>query len=452
MSLLNTDNQIQEGRDFISQVATFMFNSTKTSYSWAECVATSMLSTVMGSKRYISDVIGKLPLNVWYMCVGPSGLAKKTVPLKNYLTPIMIRVGQDEKLVMPNRFSVEGYIKWISEQEPEGIMIRDEFTGLLKEGASKDYIVDLLEFLSELYDGTLQKRATIAHKLNEIKHCYLTFITATTPYLYKVMRPEFYTQGTGNRMLVELFDVDSIKESNCNPDEFFQGRAFDRKRDNFIFEVATILNEIRKCNARVFVPDDEAALEWTMFENECTKIAKSTYRENMYNLHYSYLARSAEMALKLSGLYTVSRKWDMLLIDDAPDITIIEKVDMERAIKKSKYHYRQFCRMLEQWRSRPEKRVFSTLHEQADGVYYKLRQTRGPLNWTELRRTFGWDDYSWRNVLKYLHDTERIRVTFGSSTKRGGRRPTLFYDDSDATQVEGDVVKDWSVIQQKLKL
>lgn len=410
-----------------------------------------MLSTIMGPNRYISNVIGKLPLNVWYMCVGPSGLAKKTVPLKNYLLPTIARVGEGEKLIMPNRFSVEGFIKYFPE-DGTGSIIRDEFTGMLKESKSKDYIIDLLEFLSELYDGTVQKRATVTHKVNEIKHCYVTFITATTPYIYKIMRPDFYTQGTGNRILIELFDIDSLRETSCEPTEFFRGRVFDKTRDDFIYEVASILNDIRKSKVRIFVPDDESALEWTRFENECTQIAKSSYKRNMYDLHYSYLARSAEMALKLSGLYTVSRVWDRLLIDGVPDLLIIEKQDMLRGINKSKYHYQQFCKMLDQWRSRPEIKTASTLDEQSDAVYDLIRQSHNGLTWSELRNSLKWDDYTWRQVLKFLHDTDKIKVTFGNSGPKGGKKPTLFYQNDDIVQVEGEVVKDWSVIQQKLKL
>ena len=108
--------------------------------------------------------------------------------------------------------------------------------------------------------------------------------------------------------------------------------------------------------------------------------------------------------------------------------------------------------MLGQWKKRPELKVFSTLDEQADGVYDELRQSPKAITWTELRKAFAWDDFNWRNVLKYLHDTSKIRVTFGESTKKGGRRPTLFYDDSEVTNVQGDVVRDWTVIQQKLRL
>lgn len=451
MSLIDTKNLIQEDQDFISQVAKFIANSTKTSYTWAECVATSMLSTVMGSKRYISNVIGRLPLNVWYMCVGPSGLAKKTVPLKNYLLPIMLGVGKGEKLVMPNRFSVEGIIKYFPE-DGTGTIIRDEFTGLLKESKSKDYVVDLLEFLSELYDGTVQKRATISNKVNEIKHCYVTFITATTAYLYKIMRPEFYTQGTGNRILIELFDIDSIAEGERNPEDFFQGREFDKKRDDFIYEVTDILNSIKKCNVRIFSPDDNAAIEWTKFENECRQIAKSSYKRDMYDLHYSYVARSAEMALKLSGIYTISRNWNRVLIKETPNVLVIEKEDMVRAINKSKYHYQQFCKMLDLWRQRPEMRTVSTLNEQASAVYDTLRLKQCGVTWSELRTLLKWDDYVWRAVLKYLHDTDAIKVTFGESTSNGGRRPTIFYENSDRIQPLGTVIKDWTVIQEKLRL
>lgn len=451
MSLFNDNKQILEGKDFITQVADFITKSTKTKPEWAECVATSMLSTVMGPHRYISDVMGKLKLNVWYMCLGPSGLAKKTIPLNNYLFPIIGKVGPGEKLILSNRFSMEGFIKYFPE-DGTGSIIRDEFTGLLKESKSKDYVVDLLEFLSELYDGTVQKRATVTHKINEIKHCYITFITATTPYLYKIMRPEFYTQGTGNRILMELFDVDAVDDDEYDPEEVFQGRVFDKKRDDFVYEIAIILNEIRSCNAKIFTPEDEAGAEWTKFEHECRRISKTYCKKNMYDLHYSYLSRSAEMALKLSGIYSISRNWDRILMSDAPNVQIIEKVDMVRAINKSKHHYKQFCRMLEQWRSRPEMRVASTLDEQADAVYELLRQSQNGLNWSELRNSLKWDDYVWRAVLKFLHDTNKMKVTFGSSGQKGGRRPTLFYDNSDSISVDGDVVRDWTVIQQKLRL
>lgn len=451
MSLFDDNKQIKEGEDLITQISTFIHNTTKTSYAWAECVATSMLSTVMGPNRYISNIIGKLPLNVWYMCIGPSGLAKKTVPLKNFLLPIIGRVGEGEKLIMPNRFSVEGFIKYFPE-DGTGSIIRDEFTGLLKESKSKDYIVDLLEFLSELYDGTVQKRATVSHEVNEIKHCYITFITATTPYLYKIMRPEFYTQGTGHRILIELFDKDSLKKEKPNPKDIFQGKEFDKKRDDFIYEVASILDDLRKCKVRILFPDDESASKWTEFMDECNQVAINTYSKNMYDLHYSYLARSAEMALKLSGLYTVSRVWDRILVDGAPNVLIIEKQDMIRAINKSKHHYEQFCKMLDQWRSRPEMKVATTLDEQADAVYDLLRQNRNGLKWSELRNLLKWDDYTWRVVLKFLHDTEKIKVMFGVSGQKGGKRPTIFYENNDTVETEGEVVKNWYVIQEKLRL
>lgn len=450
-SLFDENKQIQEGKDFIEQVTDFITASTKTKREWAECVATSMLSTVMGPHRYISDIMGKLKLNVWYMCLGPSGIAKKTIPLNNYLFPIIARVGPGEKLILSNRFSMEGFIKYFP-KDGMGSIIRDEFTGLLKESKSKDYVVDMLEFLSELYDGTVQKRATVKHKINQIKRCYITFITATTPYLYKVMRPEFYTQGTGNRILLELFDIDMVDDSRYNHEEVFQGRVFDKKRGDFIYETAEILNAIRGCNARIFTPDDEAGAEWTAFEYQCRKGSIISCKRNMYDLHYTYLSRSAEMALKLSGIYSISRNWDRILMKDAPKIQVIEEVDMIRAINKSKHHYRQFCKMLNQWRKRPEMRVASTLDEQADAVCDVLRQAQGGLNWSQMRNAFKWDDYVWRAVLKFLHDTNKIKVTFGNSTKRGGRRPTIFYVNDDSIQIDGDVVGDWTVIQQKLRL
>lgn len=443
---------IVEGKDLITQVASFISSTTMTSMRWAECISTSMLSTVMGPDRFISNLKGKLNLNVWYLCVGPSGLASKTIAMKTYLFPIIGAVGENEHLILPNRFSVEGYIKYIAGNST-GSIIRDEFTGLLKE-SGKEYLSDVLEFLSELYDGTIQKRVTIKHSVNEIKRCYVTFITATTPYLYKIMRPEFYTQGTGNRIMVEIFDIDNVRDDVIDHESFFRGAKFEDRREGFINEVVTILQNIRDSPVRHFLPDKDAGRIWTEFEAECRQNAKRHYKKNIYDLHYSYLARSAEMALKLSAIFSMSRMWHIVTMSDCPMIQIVTGEDMQRAVDKSRHHYQQFCRMLEQWRARPEVYVAKTLDEQANYVMDILRESQWGVSWTQLRKSSRWDTYTWREVLKFLYETNRIKVAKLDSNSQGGRRPITFFDKErvDGTEIQGQVFEHWKTIQLVLNM
>jgi hypothetical protein len=412
-----------------------------------------MLSTVMGPDRVISNSKGKLPLNVWYMCIGPSSLGHKTIPLKTYLIPVMIETSKKLEnkyhLILPSKYSVEALIKYMADHTL-GTIIRDEFTGLLKETAGKDYLVDALEFLSELYDGIIQKRTTIAHKTQELQKVYVTFITATTPYLYKVMKPDFYSQGTGNRINIEMFNDKDIQDVEINPESFFKGRVFEAQRDNFIEEVSEILAKFRSCPIKYVQPDEESSKLWTEYEYKCKVMAKKQYQLNTYDLHYSYLARSAETALKLSGLYAMSRRWSVVTKEgyDMPELIIL-KQDMERAIAKSTHHYEQFCLMLNSWRLRPEQANIRTYEEQSSFLYDQITSRPEGITWTELRRNVKWDSQTWKEVLKYLHQAERIVVLQGESS--GGRKPILLLENRPDLNVKG-LRLDWRLISDMLNL
>lgn len=444
---------LKKGEDFIDQISSFISSTTMTSIRWAECIATSMLSTIMGPDRYISSNKGKLPLNVWYMCVGPSGLGHKTLPMKVYLIPILIetseRLTDKYPLVLPSRFSVEGLINYMSKRSM-GSIVRDEFTGLFKEAYNKDYLADSLEFLSELYDGIVQKRTTISHKTQDVRKVYITFITASTPYLYKVMRADFYTQGTGNRIMIELFNADDLSEDRINSKDFFRGPIFEARRENFISDIADTLSEMRHCNVQYFIPDENAAEVWSQFEYRCRMIAKERFRNNTYDLHYSYISRSAEMVLKLSSLYAFSRAWDRVILDDAPPELIVLDVDMKRAIDKAQHHYNEFKRMLDQWRIRPEPVLARTYEEQASYIMDALYEHVDGVNWTELRKSAKWDTRTWFEVLKYLYESEKIVIVQAEST--GGRRPIKFFENKSSIEVKGTRLGDWRIVQGILNL
>ena len=443
---------IEKDKDFIDQVAKFIHETTKTNLRWAECVATSMLSTVMGN-RAIIDTKGRLQLNVWFLCIGPSGLAHKTIALKTYLIPILINTSkklEDEyHLILPSKYSTEALIKFLTSHS-HGIIIRDEFTGLLKESAGKEYLADSLEFLSEMYDGKVQMRTTITHGTQELQDVFVTFISATTPYLYKIMKPDFFAQGTGNRMNIELFNIEDTLDSPHDPRQFFSGYAIEEQRESFIGEVSDILAKIRNCHIKFMIPDVEAAKLWTEYEYQCRVLSKKHYKSNAYDLHYSYLARSGETALKLCALYAVSRRWSSVIADDAPVELLVLKEDMQRAIDKSKHHYQQFCNMLDAWRLRPEQANVRTYEEQSTFILDQITDKPSGISWTTLRSKVKWDSNTWKEVLKYLHQSERIFVIQGESS--GGRKPILLIENNEQNLHIKGVRLDWRLIVDMLNL
>lgn len=92
-----------------------------------------------------------------------------------------------------------------------------------------------------------------------------------------------------------------------------------------------------------------------------------------------------------------------------------------------------------------------TLDEQSDLICHTLQELGGELNWTELKFHLKLNGFNQKNLLKYLYNNKRIFVVIGKGSKKGGRKPTIFYLNNLA-QIEGKVVLDWNGIRKRLRL
>ena len=205
--------------------------------SLAESIACTVLGAVANKRLMITTEIGDLYPNFFFFTVGYSGTFK-SVPIKYFVQPLLeeyknLQGGED--LVLPSKFSIEGFIENLS-KGAKGIIFRDEFSGILK-STRKDYLSELLEFLSELYDGTLQKRYTKSAKSEEQKNVFASLLTNTTPYMFSLMDYDtFFLQGFGNRC---MFDFNELKQPLKLSEDFFIGNEGKWKRPEEIKEFAT---------------------------------------------------------------------------------------------------------------------------------------------------------------------------------------------------------------------
>jgi hypothetical protein len=415
-------------KGFIEEFSEFILSNVPTSPEWAEDNAIGVLSAVVRPDLYVSTCIGDLPLNVWFLMIGPSGLAHKTTPWKYYVIPLLRKfhelTGKD--LILPNSFSVEGLIEYMRNTgNTEGIILRDEFTTLIKESlGEKSYNVDMIEFLSQLYDGTTQKRYTRKAKLEEIRECYVVMLGCTTPYFYDVIEPQFFTQGVGNRILYEYYDG---KPKLFTADEFFYDRQKDADREKRKEEFARGLAEMAKAlqsKNYYLLPEQDAAQQIVEYKNRKAEEAYALYQKDPYDLKASYLTRAHEMVIKLSGLRALSKLWHSLSDPKAPkppssDIPIMPD-DVEWAISKVERHIKNFERLLREWRSRPvtvrprsyenEKEAFiSVIASDPDGI--KTQE--------EILRALGWyKDSKFYQLRNTLIDEGRIRELTEDEIKR----------------------------------
>jgi len=437
--------------NFIEDFKNFILEYVPTDERWAEAMAITVLSTTVGRKRVILSKIGDLHLNVWHLMVGPSGLAYKSAPILYFTLPTLAEFSKliNYPVIMPSRYSIEGFIEYMTQGYNWGCIIRDEFTALFKEVTSKQYLADAMEFMSELYDGMIQKRYTKKAKLEEVVDVYVVLTAATTPYLYKIMKPEFFMQGTGNRILYIIYRGKKRK-LEANADEFFYG--LDKRHDRLekVQEFAKKLADLHKSMVTYLSPIEEAGEMWIEYKIEREDIAERRFRKDMYDITYSYIVRMPEMALKLSGLHALARTYEVLPKSNL-DTLIISEEDMNWAINKINQHYKEFERMLEQWRTRPTPMQAKTLDEQTSLISNILKDNHQGLAWGQLRKLTKWNKTTWMEVIRYLWDTHNIIVVKEKRTDPGKPSTLIFHRiHLPFAKRAGEIIDSWTRVRALL--
>ena len=395
--------------DFITEYASFLASHVPTSWEWCEDLATGVLSTVIGLERYVATSIGRLRLNIWHVFIGPSGLAYKTIPLKDYVIETLLKIKEitGKDLLLPSSFSMEGMIEHLM-QNPQGLILRDEVTTLFKE-KEKGYAVDIIEFLSQLYDGTLQKRFTRKAKLEEVVRCYVVFLGSTTSYIYDVVEPSIFVQGLGNRILFEFWDG-TVK--HFNGDELFYQPEDDAERETHLKEFAKGLAALSEMKPYFLRPEDtRAAPMLANFKNQMDEKAASLYNKDPHDLLPSYLARAGEMAIKLAGLKAISRMWRGLPKAGFGEIIILPQ-DVEWAIAKVERHIKNFEKFLSEWKLKPKPVKIPSYKPSKDAVVEVIKGSPdGIMTQEEVLEALGWYKCSaWYELRKTLEDEGKIRV------------------------------------------
>lgn len=346
--------------DFVTNLKKDIINSMPSvSKDWAEYNAIITLSTVL-SKVRIVEKEKPISLNLIMLMIGPSGI-KKSLPMFAFTYPIIKEVGHllGNRLIFPSRSSVPGIIKYVAgkmNEDPkdetkhtEGVILRDEFSGLFKGMRAEGWQSDGMEFISEMYDGIYQLRATTTHGLNNIDALYGCLISCSTYYFISLMDPEFFTQGTGNRFLWCHYSAEEYDISPIDPVDYFREGWAD-KRERQITKYAKQLESLYNTEIKNIYVGDDAGKLWVEYHNKCEKEWKKKAIEDPLGWEYHPVKRYAELALKLSGIYAISRQIDRIPnmpTNHLSNFTII-KEDMERAInlvERNRGHFRKVVAM-----------------------------------------------------------------------------------------------------------
>jgi hypothetical protein len=194
---------------FVSEYVSWASQKTDANPEYHTAAAFTLLSTVFGDhgNAPVPFSTRGLPLNLWFMILGPTTVSRKTTAL--HLLLDMLDELQDEdgqyKYSLGADFTGEGLTNVLLDRENRSALVhKDEFHGLLAEMEQKAYQSGLKETLTALYDGRVsgKLRSTGEAKMKKpVRAAFVLWAMGTTRNVSEAMNVEDFQSGFLARFL-----------------------------------------------------------------------------------------------------------------------------------------------------------------------------------------------------------------------------------------------------------
>jgi hypothetical protein len=409
--------------DFVSEYVEFYSGMNKAvPRDYIEACALFALSSVVGGSVCMKSLAsGEEKPNVFIILLGASSVSHKTTPIK--VVDRILR-NMDEVDFLSGRFSIEGLVMDLRDS-PWGVMIRDEFTGLLAE-VSKSYVQDLKEFFCEMYDRKIGTRSTIKYGKVIIKDPCNSFLSATTPdNLSSKLRREDYSGGYLPRHAIfypEPIDDKSGIDMMTKSDMTMEFKITQTLR--------FILNKFPKgtltdVRFEGFVDKDNPGNAYKLF-NEWVIVNKAIAKEQREEVEPFY-ARLVDYFIKFSILFQLS--------DTSTEVIVKgERDKVERYFVLTEKTVNKVCDWMNNYRSYHLNRALRVLSNiEIERVYNLIRglcekNKKGKVQYSEVLRSTSYLTDDLRKIMKTLEESNRIRIDRDKSLKDGHvqRKPAEF--------------------------
>jgi hypothetical protein len=356
---------MSEEFDLIGEVEEFFCHRYPIPRLWARSIGISLISVALRNLEEFSDEMGQVKANVFVVYVSPSGIGCKTPPIFRIRSILNL---YQPSLLAPSRFTVEGFTEHVTGkkktdetdgQKPQekGIIIRDELSRIFKE-RRKTAMEDVLEFLSELWDGHIESYRTRSYGLEGGVEVYFTLVGATTEHFLSLMDEDFFIEGLGNRILyVCQKTMNGCETVKLNPDTFFKNAGSkDEEWERLRQKIVKYLVKI-EFSSDVDIRGDARRM-WVDFYEEMTGRVGSISE----GFERSYLIKLPLHVLKLAMIFAVSRG------SVHEYIVSIYAEDMKRAIDNIGLYEKEWRQVINWWQEikREAKDELSIKHSKYD--------------------------------------------------------------------------------------
>jgi len=356
-------------------------------------------------------------LNLWAIVFAQSGSLK---------TEVRSRLNKARKIAsiskLPDGFSPEGVITVLSQMpNSQAAWLKDEMSGLFKGITKKDYMSDLPEILSALYDcDEIVDRFTRKSGHEAIEMPYLTVVGTTTGASFGAMNDDLFTQGLMMRFLYCL-EFDNPHERTLDISEVHDA--------SYRGDLGEILSEMAMCPIEVF-RFKKTTQEWDEWMKYVEFLRKrSSYSPARKDLVYSYYARIITHTFKVAALLTLSQKKVYGLRSENATTAYITPAILNAAILLMKFYEDEFLQVINFYRSQAESEPVQTSRDLKNYVFTAIRSDPCKVKtFAQLIRDLDLSKRQLEISLEMLVEGELVNVAeAGKAYKRKGPKPKIFW-------------------------
>lgn len=388
---------------------------------YIELCAMFAISSVVGGRLVVRELdVGIKKINIYVVLLGPSSFSHKTIPISNLVSFL-----KDSGLVdfLASRFTLEAFYMEVS-ANPYGVIIRDEFTGILLE-SGKNYMSDTKETLMQAYDNNLGVRSTMKHGSIDASNSCISFLSATVPdLLSSVLVPKDVHGGYFPRHIVMFPEVKKHGGVGMS--------RYTKKDLSVKFKLLKTLEYIDSkfihgtvCDARFDDAGYAVFNSWIMRNNVDADKASIDIQP--------FLIRMGEHLIKLCMIFQVSKTSTRVNIGADGKIIdrfiIIDEDTVRRAVVwMDKYKTFYLPRALSVLSNTEVERIFNIIKDLSsksggeEAIYSEVLRA-SKLFTNELMK-----------IMQTLEDSDRIEMRKTLRKGSGGRKPALYIKITDVRQ------------------
>lgn len=174
-----------------------------------------ILSSLLGGRVRLPTSFGVVGLNLWFMILADTTLTRKSTAMDLAIDLLAL---VDEDAILATDGSIEGLMTGLQHRSGRpSVFLRDEFSGLIEAMTKKDYMAGMMETLTKLYDGKMQKRLLKKEAVTITKPVLIIFAGGIKAKVQQLLSLEEISSGFIPRFLFVTAESSTARMQPMGP-------------------------------------------------------------------------------------------------------------------------------------------------------------------------------------------------------------------------------------------